>query len=333
LTSARIAALKRKASEKMDVQDTITEVTLPDAEVLTKACRRCDHATVAHQPSNGSCLTCELVGGSCAAARPIEPDEPTVPAFAHASADYVIDGTDDAWRADLESEQVDENGEVVDVREPGGLAKFVEADTERRYEDLAKNGFQRVPYKNAGAYEPDREPTKAERDRAYLGDKSTRSLMTHPTAKGGKVGSKSKSRRSEKPGDHAKVEHGVDLSPEKLEPTRFNVGGLTRGEVEFYHAHPGVARAVLENFAQRIIRQTTKAIETGASFEAPDLPKIPDQRTKGKTKGKTKRSFEIYGLSEVHLEILKAMRGVAKLQLISHAHEVDGARIRLRDAA
>jgi len=310
----------------MDSLDMKTEATLPDAEVLTKACWRCDHAAVAHQPSNGSCLTCELVGGSCAAARPIEPDEPTVPAFARVSADYEIDGTDDAWRADLGSEQVDENGEVVEVREPGGLAKFIEADTERRYDELARNGFVRVPYKNAGAYEPDREPTQSERDRAYLG-MSPAQLAKNDITHGHGGGSKSRGFPPDKPGFKLRRPRAGYGTPE-LSSTRFNVSGLTRGEAEFYHRRPGVARTVLSGFAQRVIAATSLAIVEGRRYQvAPPAPAPHDR-----AREKAKRSFEVYGLAEMMIDLLREMPGSARAELIAYAHEQDGPRIRLRDA-
>jgi len=310
----------------MDSPDT-TEGVLPDAEALGKACERCNHAVVVHQPSDGSCLTCELVGGSCAAARPIEPDEPTVPAFARVSADYVIDGTDDAWRADLESEQVDENGEVVEDREPGGLAKFVEADTERRYDELARNGFQRAPYKNAGAYEPDREPTKAERDRAHLGA-SAAQLQKNNVTHGHGGGSKSKEPKQEKPGFKVRKPRAGYGTPE-LSSTRFNVSGLTRGEAEFYHRRPGVARTVLAEFAQRVIAATSLAIVQGSRYQVAAPAPAPHDRAREKAK----RSFEVYGLTEMMIDLLRGMPGSARSELIAYAHEQDGPRIRLRDAA
>ena len=310
----------------MDSPDPITEVTLPDPEALAKACRRCEHPAVVHQPSNGLCLTCDLVGGSCAAVRPIEPDEPAVPAFARASPDYVIDGTDDAWRADLESELVDENGEVVEDREPGGLAKFIEADTERRYDELARNGFVRVPYKNAGAYEPDREPTQSERDRAYLGMSPTQ-LVKNDITHGHGGGSKSKGPTQEKPGFKVRRPRAGYGTPE-LSSTRFNVGGLTCGEAEFYHNREGVARIVLAAFAHRVIIATSIAIQEGRRYEPPAVARIPVGRV-----AKAKRSFEVYGLEQRVIDLLRAMPGAARAELIAHAYEQDGARIRLRDAA
>lgn len=309
----------------MDVPDTITEVTLPDPETLAKACRRCQHPAVVHQPSNGSCLTCDLVGGSCAVARPVEPAEPAVPAFARAT-DYEIDGTDESWRADLESEQVDENGDVVEIREPGGLAKFIEADTERRYDELARNGFQRVPYKNAGAYEPDREPTQSERDRAYLG-MSPVQLAKNDITHGHGGGSKSKEPKQEKPGFKVRKPRAGYGTPE-LSATRFNVGGLTRGEAEFYHNREGVARIILAAFAHRVIIATTIAIQEGRRYEPPAVARISVGRV-----AKANRSFEVYGLEQRVIDLLRAMPGVARAELIAHAYEQDGARIRLRDAA
>jgi len=309
----------------MDSPDMITEVTLPDPETLAKACRRCQHPAVVHQPSDGSCLTCDLVGGSCAVALPVEPAEPAVPAFARAT-DYEIDGTDESWRADLESEQVDENGDVVEIREPGGLAKFIEADTERRYHELARNGFQRAPYKNAGAYEPDREPTKAERDRAYLG-MSPAQLAKNDITHGHGGGSKSRGFPPDKPGFKLRRPRAGYGTPE-LSSTRFNVSGLTRGEAEFYHRRPGVARTVLSGFAQRVIAATSLAIVEGRRYQvAPPAPAPHDR-----AREKAKRSFEVYGLAEMMIDLLREMPGSARAELIAYAHEQDGPRIRLRDA-
>jgi len=304
----------------------ITEVTLPDPETLAKACRRCQHPAVVHQPSDGSCLTCDLVGGSCAVALPVEPAEPAVPAFARAT-DYEIDGTDESWRADLESEQVDENGDVVEIREPGGLAKFIEADTERRYHELARNGFQRAPYKNAGAYEPDREPTKAERDRAYLG-MSPAQLAKNDITHGHGGGSKSRGLPPDKPGFKLRRPRAGLGTPE-LPATRFNAGRMTRGEVEFYHDRKDKARELITDLAKRIIDETALAIKEGRKYRAPAIAQVQA----GRISANAKHSFEIYGLDQPVIDLVKNIPGIVLAELIAYAYEKDGARIRLRDAA
>ena len=96
---------------------------------------------------------------------------------------------------------------------------------------------------------------------------------------------------------------------------RLHVTGLSRGEVEFYHGHPGLARVVLADFVVGHIRRSTS--------DANHLPAT--------SKVSAKTSFEVYGLSETQVRIIQFRVGVARNVLGEYAQAHDATRIALRD--
>lgn len=290
----------------MDVPETITEVALPDPEALTKACRRCQHPAVVHQPSNGSCLTCDLVGGSCAPVRPVESTEPVVPAFARAT-DYEIDGTDEiripeaeiwleGWRADLHSVRVDDDGQPVIEEQPGRLSSFIETEMSRLFALQSERVLTGALLKNIGAYDLPREPTKTELDRAYLGDR-VRALMAHPTAHGASGHGKSKGGSKKKKGGGANDNWvGTGIGPNLPDGTKRLTVAVTSGEFAYYSS-TDEERAVL--------------VSGAVSFLKGELP--PPSAV-----GKTSENLVIYLDKRIH-DLFRMIPGLAHSYLQSYA--------------
>ncbi len=103
-------------------------------------------------------------------------------------------------------------------------------------------------------------------------------------------------------------------------PVRYEVRGLTIGELEFYHRQPGLAVEVLRDHVAATIRQMI----ADPSYRAAVEPKPKNGRAK---------SFEVYGLSEAHVRVLGFDPGSARTALSTYARTKDGERIRYREAA
>lgn len=99
---------------------------------------------------------------------------------------------------------------------------------------------------------------------------------------------------------------------------RFQVYGLTRGEAEFFHNRRGEALQVLVDYIASIV----------ARIEAGEL--LPSRAQIRRTR-KQLVNFDVYGLSEKDVKILRADPGAARVELSTYARSHDGARIKARD--
>jgi len=220
----------------MDVPDLITEATI----LLKATCDDCGHQSVAHRPSDRACLACNRSGGPCAVVIAVDVPIPT-PAFARVQADFRVDGTDEAnqpdigirhdgWRGDLE---IGPDGEVV--RQSDALSSFIEGELDRLFELRLERSRKGETVKNVGAYDEPKEPTKEERDRAYLGQ-SVSELMKHPRSNSGsKSGGGSKGgSKNKKGGGPNRESGGSGLGPMLPAETKRLTIAVTRGEYAYY---------------------------------------------------------------------------------------------------
>lgn len=137
--------------------------------------------------------------------------------------------------------------------------------------------------------------------------------------KGGGGSSGGRIAKPPKPGKgqrHSPFTSGRTAEEDDVE--EISVYGLSIGEVEFFHGQPGKAREVLID--------TARAIERGERTLCID---VSDRIRRSKN---AKPNFCVYGLSALHVFMLRTAPGTARAALSEYARAMDGERIRWREA-
>jgi hypothetical protein len=136
-------------------------------------------------------------------------------------------------------------------------------------------------------------------------------------------------RRRTKPMKRLAIVETIDDEVGKPQPMRYQVWGLTRGEIAVYEARPGYALTVLREFIAEIARGE---MGLGPKIEEPPAPARPRPLS---------LSFSLFVVDDVkdrdrglhlheHKMLMKRPRATRR-HLIQTAHLVDGPRVRAID--
>ncbi len=162
--------------------------------------------------------------------------------------------------------------------------------------------------------DPQRDEDAPDPDRPWSED-FTKSLM-HKKVHGGHGGGGGSGRRR-KPLKPVTISAPVLDGDDEGEPgVRFQVYGLTLGEADFYHRRGAEeARSVLRQHCAKI-----RASEYA-----------PESFGRRNRTARMKHSFDVYGLTENEVELLRLHPGSSRRMLAEHAHAVDGQRVNAVD--